>query len=287
MQGLKKPSWLKIKFPSDPNFFYVSNLVKNNHINTICQSAKCPNKSECWSSKTATFLILGNICTRNCTFCAVAKGDPDPPKNESTKILEVINQMELSYVVITSVTRDDLADGGASIFADIITQIKNKKANLNVEVLIPDFQGSSSSLKKVINAKPNVLNHNIEVPERLYPLIGRTQENYWRSINILKQAKTLGAYTKSGLMVGLGETKDEIIRTFSELRNSSCDLLTIGQYLQPSKIHASVKKFYSPKEFLQLKNIALDFGFRDVESGPLVRSSYGAFKMYKNLIKDH
>ena len=280
------PPWLKVKLASDKNFFYVFNLLKKKNLNTICQSAKCPNISECWSQKTATFLILGDRCTRGCAFCAVKKGLPSPPSlNEALRVAEAVSAMGLRYVVVTSVTRDDLPDGGASIFAATIKAIKKKDPGIKVEVLIPDFKGSEDALKTVIMALPDVLNHNLEVPESIYPLINRAIENYCCSLKVLEKAKEMGAVTKSGLMIGLGETKKEILQTFADLRGVSCDLLTIGQYLQQTKNNAHVKKYYYPLEFEQLKKIALDFGFKEVESGPLVRSSYRAHKMYNSLFK--
>lgn len=284
IQTIKKPSWLKVKFPSDPNFFYVSRILEKEKLHTICQSAKCPNISECWSKKTATFLILGDVCTRNCAFCAVKKGNPSPPLSEEPyQVTEAADQLGLRYAVITSVTRDDLPDGGASVFAKTIAALKEKIPGIKVEVLIPDFQGNNVALEIVIRAQPNILNHNIETTESSYPRINRPVENYKRSLHVLKEAKKLGAATKSGLMVGLGENKKEIIQSFSDLRKSSCDLLTIGQYLSPSRSHARVRKYYSPAEFEELRETALEFGFKDVESGPLVRSSYMAHKMYSTL----
>jgi len=280
----KKPSWLKVKFPTHKNFFYVSKLIKDNNLHTICQSAKCPNVVECWEQKTATFMILGDVCTRNCAFCAVKKGTPSPPsKDEPSHVADAAAIMGLRYVVVTSVTRDDLPDGGASLFVSTIEAVKNRIPGVKIEVLIPDFRGSTRDLFSVIKAKPDVLNHNLEVPEFLYPSINRPKENYLRSLEILKNAEEFGVPTKSGLMIGLGESKKDILQTFSDLRRAGCDLLTIGQYLQPRKNNALVKKYYSPLEFEQFKKIALDFGFKEVESGPLVRSSYRAHKMYKTL----
>jgi len=284
IQPTKKPHWLKVKFPSHENFFYVSNTLKKGKLNTICRSAKCPNVAECWSRKTAAFLILGKICTRGCAFCAVEKGFPSPPfPDEPEHVAEAVSLLGLRYAVITSVTRDDLSDGGASLFAATIRAIKERTPGIKVEALIPDFKGDEKALKQVSRAQPDILNHNLETAERLYTQINRPRKNYNRSLDVLKKAKEMGVVTKSGLMIGLGEKKEEIIRSFSDLREVFCDLLTIGQYLQPSKTHAPVRKYYSPLEFEHLKRIALDFGFRDVESGPLVRSSYKAHKMYNSL----
>lgn len=282
----RKPSWLKVKFPSSQNFFLVSQLLKEKNLHTICQSAKCPNIGECWSQKTATFLILGDICTRGCTFCAVNKGVPLPPfAEEPLRVAEAVSWMGLRYVVITSVTRDDLPDGGASLFAVTIRAVKDSMSGIKVEVLIPDFNGDEEALETVFDAEPDIINHNLETPESIYPLINRPRENYQRSLKVLAEAKEMGAITKSGLMAGLGENKEDIIRTFADLRSAGCDLLTIGQYLQPTKTSAVVQKYYTPQEFYNLKRVALDFGFIGVESGPLVRSSYKAHNLYDSLPK--
>lgn len=283
-QTKKKPPWLKVKFPSHKNFFAVSNLVEEKHLHTICQSAKCPNIGECWSQKTATFLILGDRCTRGCSFCAVSKGEPLPlSPDEPQKVADAVAWMGLRYAVITSVTRDDLLDGGASVFADTVRSLKKKVPGVKVEVLIPDFRGNQDALKTVIEAGPDITNHNLEVPESLYPRINRPQENYHRSLDVLENAHQLGATTKSGLMIGLGECKEDIFQSFVDLRTVGCDLLTIGQYLQPAKTNAPVDKYYTPREFLQFKHIALDLGFKAVESGPLVRSSYLAQRLYQSI----
>lgn len=285
-QTKKKPPWLKVRFPSHKNFFSVSNLIKEKHLHTICQSARCPNIGECWSQKTATFLILGDRCTRNCSFCAVAKGNPlSLSSDEPQKVAEAVSTMGLRYTVITSVTRDDLADGGASVFVETIKAVRDKVQGIKVEVLIPDFEGSIDSLIMILEAKPDVLNHNLEVPEILYPRINRAKKNYRRSLAVLENTHKFGATIKSGLMIGLGESKEDIFQTFVDLRGVSCDLLTIGQYLQPTKANTPVLKYYTPKEFLQLKHIALDLGFKAVESGPLVRSSYMAHKLYQSIQK--
>lgn len=259
----------------------MSNLVKEKNIHTICQSAKCPNITECWSHKTATFLILGDTCTRKCGFCAVKKGVPTSSlPDESTQVAEAVSLMGLKYTVITSVTRDDLEDGGARQFAETISKIKETSPKAKVEVLIPDFNGNTAALQTVVDAHPDILNHNLEVPLSLYPLIKRPKDSYTRSLGILKIAAEKGMVTKSGLMIGLGEKMEDILQTFSDLIHADCKLLTLGQYLQPTQKHIPVQKFYSPLEFKQLKQIALDFGFKDVISGPLVRSSFQAHKMY-------
>jgi len=284
IQEIKKPPWLKVKFPSNKNFFYVSNTLKKKGLHTICQNAKCPNISECWSQKTAAFLILGDVCTRSCRFCTVKKGVPSPLfADEPARVAEAASLLGLSYAVVTSVTRDDLPDGGASLFAQTIKALKERTPEIKVEVLIPDFKGDEKALETVVRAQPDILNHNLETTESIYPHINRPPEHYERSLNVLEKARKMGALTKSGLMVGLGEKEEEIIAFFADLRRVSCDLLTIGQYLQPTKMNSPVRKFYSPEEFEQLKEIAMDLGFRDVESGPLVRSSYRAHAMYNSL----
>jgi len=225
---------------------------------------------------------LGDTCTRSCSFCAVKKGAPSlPSADEPSRVAGAVSALDLNYIVITSVRRDDLPDGGVSFFANTIKAVKERNSGVKVEVLIPDFQGSEEALEEAIMAEPDVINHNLETVEAIYPQINRPVENYLRSLQVLNILKKKGAITKSGLMVGLGEEREEIIQTFSDLREASCDLLTIGQYLQPTRSHAPVKRYYTPLEFYQLKNVALDFGFRDVEAGPLVRSSFGAHKMYQ------
>jgi len=283
---LPKPSWLKVRLPTHGNFFHVADLLNKNQLHTICQSAKCPNISECWSARTATFLILGDTCTRNCAFCAVKKGTPFPPlADEPRRVAEAVVSLGIDYAVITSVTRDDLLDGGASIFAHTVKAVKKRKPEAKVEVLIPDFNGDKEALETVIKAGPDVLNHNLETTESRYPLIHRPPENYQRSLNILKRAKEMGALTKSGIMVGLGENEPEINRTLSDLRSVGCDLLTIGQYLQPAKSNVPVRKYYTPQEFENFKVRAHDLGFKDVEAGPLVRSSYQAQRMFHSFEK--
>ena len=281
---LKKPPWLRVKLPTHENFFYVSSLVRNRNLHTICQSARCPNISECWTNKTATFLILGDICTRNCSFCAVSHGSPSAPvEQEAAKVAESVAAMDLRYAVITSVTRDDLPDGGASHFVKVIKAIQDVCPDTRIEVLIPDFEGNTAALNTVLSANPDVLNHNLEVPESLYPAINRPPENYRRSLDVLKHAKKMGAVTKSGLMLGLGESQEDLHRALKDLREAGCDLLTIGQYLQATKNNAGVVKYYSPEEFKQIKTMALELGFSEVEAGPLVRSSYRAHKLYQDL----
>jgi lipoic acid synthetase len=280
----RKPPWLKIKLPTHENFFYVSSLVRKHNLNTICQSAKCPNVSECWSHRTATFLILGDVCTRDCSFCAVKHGTPSEDiGEEAARVAESVDAMDLRYVVITSVTRDDLPDGGASHFAAVIGAVREMRPETKIEVLIPDFKGDEEALAAVLEAGPEVLNHNLEVPESLYSQINRPQENYRRSLQVLERAKRAGAVSKSGLMVGLGETRDDMVRALRDLRGAGCQLLTIGQYLKATQNNPHVVKYYTPDEFEQLKSMALEMGFNQVEAGPLVRSSYRAHRLYEDL----
>ncbi len=282
-RSVKKPAWLKVPFPSKSGFFSVSSLLDKHNLHTICRSAKCPNIAECWTAKTATFLILGNTCTRNCAFCAVDKGTPSPVAEDEPKVVaEAAATLGLSHVVVTSVTRDDLRDGGASQFVRTIQAIRERIPGATVEVLVPDFSGSDDSLGQVVLAAPDILNHNLETTEALYPKINRPAAYYRRSLGVLEKAKEWGMVTKSGLIIGLGETEEDLFRAFSDLGQAGCDLLTIGQYLQPTRAHAPVAKYYAPEEFAKLKDIALGFGFSDVESGPLVRSSFHAHELYDN-----
>ncbi len=279
----RKPDWLKVRLPSDADYFRVSGIVKEGRLHTICQSARCPNVGECWSRRTATFLILGDTCTRACGFCAVKKGKPLPPDpGEPGRVAEAVASLGLGYAVITSVTRDDLADGGASVFARTIAAVREASPRTKVEVLIPDFQGSPEALDTVLAAGPDILNHNLETTEDLYPSIHRPEAGYRRSLAVLAAAKKKGAITKSGLMIGLGEREEDVLRTLSDLKASGCDLLTLGQYLRPATANPPVAKYYSPMEFEQLRAIALDFGFADVAAGPLVRSSYDAEKLFRS-----
>ena len=280
---IQKPPWLRRRLPSGPDYEYIRRLVDKGHLHTVCQEAKCPNIWECFSHHTATFLILGNRCTRNCRFCAVASTPVAPPDPaEPVRVAQTAQQMELKYVVVTSVTRDDLPDGGAGHFAATIRELRKHLPAALVEVLIPDFQGNSDALKMVVNARPDVLNHNIETVPRLYPTV-RPEADYHRSLGLLKKVKTLAVDmpTKSGLMLGLGETAVEIRETLEDLAGIGCDFLTLGQYLQPSRKHLPVEKFVSPEEFDDWKETALKIGFSDVASGPFVRSSYHAKKLFQ------
>lgn len=284
MNSSRKPLWLKVDLPHHPNYFSVSNLLQRKHLHTICTSAKCPNLSTCWSQKTATFLIMGDTCTRNCAFCAVNHGMPSPLEaGEPDEVAEAAAILALRYAVITSVTRDDLPDGGAVHFAAVVAALRKKIPGIIVEVLIPDFNGDSVALDTLLETRPDVLNHNLEVPRALYSRIGRPDANYRRSLAVLETAKHRNLPTKSGLMIGLGEIEEDILQALTDLRAVGCDLLTIGQYLQPGRSNPPVGKYYTPEEFDRLKNEALNLGFRDVQSGPLVRSSYRAHELYRSL----
>jgi lipoic acid synthetase len=275
---VKRPEWLKVKTSWGENYRRIKSLLSRFDLHTVCQEANCPNVSHCFEQGTATFLILGDVCTRGCKFCDVKRGDPLPvDEDEPKRLAEVVRELRLQYVVITSVTRDDLPDGGANIFAHTIREIKGQVPDCKVEVLIPDFAGSLESLEMVLKAKPDVLNHNVETIKRLYPVV-RKGADYQRSLDLLGNAKRIDEtiITKSGIMLGLGETWDEILQVMKDLKNADCALLTIGQYLSPSDDHLPVMKFYHPDEFLKLKKIGEDMGFAHVESGPLVRSSYHA-----------
>ncbi len=271
-----------MRFPSDANYFRVAELVKNSKLHTICESARCPNRGECWEKKTATFLIMGENCTRRCGFCAVAKGAPTPlDPAEPEALAEAAATLGLRYAVITSVTRDDLPDGGAAHFVRVIEAVRAKSPGTMVEVLIPDFGGKAEHLRTVLAASPEVLNHNLETVRAIYPRISRPAANYDRSLEVLRQASASGALTKSGLMVGLGESEDDIIATMKDLRQAGVDLLTIGQYLRPALHNPPVERYYEPEVFERLEKAALDMGFKAAASGPLVRSSYQAVLLYR------
>lgn len=272
----RHPDWLKVKIPGGREFVKMKKLLRSAKLHTICEEAKCPNIEECFKSGTAVFLILGNICTRDCKYCNVKSGKPlDPNSNEPCDVAVTVKQLELDYVVITSVTRDDLDDGGASFFCETIKETRKLNSDCKIEVLIPDFKGDINSLKKIIFSSPEVINHNIEVVKDLFPFI-RPQGNYEVSLNLLKNIKKFNGNikSKSGFMVGLGENEDQIIKTMKDLKDASVDFLTIGQYLQPTRKHAEIRRYYTPKEFENFKHIGLELGFEHVESGPLVRSSY-------------
>lgn len=277
----RRPPWLKVKLPSGGNFLDVLRLVDKQHLHTVCQSAHCPNIGECWNRRTATFMILGNICTRNCGFCAVDSGKPEAlDKDEPRRVAEAVNHLGLRYAVITSVTRDDLLDGGAEIFADTIREIRQHQPGCKIEVLIPDFQGDQKALDIVFQEKPDVLNHNLETVKRLYPL-ARPQADYGRSLSVLKMAAQTGLITKSGLMLGLGETDTEIKQSIHDFVAAGCRILTLGQYLQPTKKHLPIDRYVHPDEFETLRKYGLSAGLTHVEAGPLVRSSYHADEQAK------
>jgi len=278
---IPKPAWLKRRLATGVEYEKIRNLIKDRHLHTVCQEAHCPNRWECYSKQTATFLILGPGCTRNCRFCAVEARLQPPDPTEPVRVAEAIAQMKLRYAVITSVTRDDLADGGAGFFAQTIAAVRSRSPDVRIEVLIPDFKGNAAALQTVADAQPDVINHNIETVPRLYPVV-RPQADYRRSLNLLRSVKTYANRipTKSGMMLGLGEAEDEIIRSLQDLRNSLCDILTLGQYLQPTRAHLPVARYLPPEEFNRLKKTALALGFIKVASGPFVRSSYHAGELY-------
>jgi lipoyl synthase len=275
---LPKPDWLKVRAPGSPSYLRLKGLMRNLQLHTVCEEAQCPNIGECWNHGTATFMILGDVCTRACSYCAVSHGRPGPvDAGEPVRVADAIRALDLSYVVITSVDRDDLADGGASIFADTIRETRSRVPECRLEVLIPDFQGNEAALHAVLDARPDVLNHNTETVPRLYRM-ARSGGRYSRTLELLDRARRYApdVPTKSGLMVGLGEERRELIATLKDLRDVGCGILTLGQYLRPSPAHAPMIRYYHPDEFAELKAIALDLGFVHVESGPLVRSSYHA-----------
>ncbi|MCX8143582.1 MAG: lipoyl synthase [Bacteroidia bacterium] len=274
----KKPEWLKVKLPLGENYLKVRQIVDTHKLHTICQSGNCPNMGECWGSGTATFMILGNICTRSCGFCAVATGRPLPVDwDEPMRVAQSVKLMGVKHCVITSVDRDDLKDGGSIIWAETIKAIREVSPETKFECLIPDFQGKWENIKRIVDAKPDIVSHNIETVKRLTRQV-RIQAKYERSLEVLKMLKDAGMRTKSGLMVGLGETVDEIYQTIDDLAAVKVDVITIGQYLQPTAKHLPVARFVHPDEFKAFKDYALQKGFKHVESGPLVRSSYHAEK---------
>ena len=274
--SLRRPEWLKVRLGSGQNFSDVRNLVGDNKLHTVCESARCPNVGECWSRKTATFMILGDVCTRSCTFCNITTGKPPVyDLEEPQRVADAVKKLNLRHAVITSVARDDLKDGGSFIFAETIKKIREQQPGCTIEVLIPDFKGDLDALDMVLDAQPEILNHNLETVERLQgPL--RIQAKYDRSLSVLKHAKSRGFITKSGIMVGVGESYDEVYQTLADLRKIDCNILTVGQYLPPTKQHYPMERFYHPDEFAEIKKRALAMGFTHVESGPMVRSSYHA-----------
>jgi len=277
------PHWLKVKMPSGQNYNDLRHKMRESSLHTVCEEARCPNIGECWERKTATFMILGDTCTRACTYCAVNTGTPNGlDLEEPIRLAQTVESMLLNYVVITSVNRDDLPDGGAFIFSQCIKQIKKRLPECKVEVLTPDFEGNFESLATVVNAGPQTFNHNIETVRRIFPRV-RAKGNYDLSLEVLRNVKQISGsmVTKSGIMVGLGETMDEITQTMKDLRDSDVDLLTVGQYLRPSEKHAPISKWYTPDEFKNIEVSGLELGFKHVASGPLVRSSYHADEQHE------
>ena len=275
---LPKPDWLKVRAPGSPRYLRLKGLMRELNLHTVCEEAQCPNIGECWNHGTATFMILGDVCTRACSYCAVSHGRPAAVDTaEPQRVAHAIRTLDLDYVVITSVDRDDLPDGGASIFADTIRETRARLPECRIEVLIPDFQGSEAALHAVLDARPDILNHNTETVPRLYRM-ARSGGRYPRTLELLGRSRSYASDipTKSGLMVGLGEERHELIDTLEDLRRVGCGILTIGQYLRPSAAHAPMARYYHPDEFRDLKKRALEMGFVHVESGPLVRSSYHA-----------
>jgi lipoic acid synthetase len=283
MDVKRKPEWLRIDLNKGRSLDYVKEILQRFSLNTVCEEANCPNRMECFSKKTATFMILGSQCTRNCRFCNVTHGKPQPvDPEEPQNVAEAAVELGLKHVVVTSVTRDDLPDGGANHFSKVIKAIKALESDMAVEVLIPDFRGSNEALGTVVRAKPEILNHNIETVPRLYPEV-RPSALYERSLELLKRVKEMdgSVLTKSGIMVGLGEKEEEVVEVFKDLRKAGCDFLTIGQYLAPSSKHHPVVEYVTPEAFKRYKEAALNLGFSFVASAPLVRSSYNASDMLK------
>jgi lipoic acid synthetase len=279
-EGARKPAWLKVKAPGGPNYLALKHMMRDLKLHTVCEEAHCPNIGECWEHKAATFMILGDVCTRNCAYCAVAHGTPAPlDSGEPERLAAAVAQMGLQHVVITSVDRDDLPNGGAEIFAACIEAIRLRLPETSIEVLIPDFKGNPEALRIVVDARPDILNHNLETIARLYR-IARPGGRYPRALELLQRVKDLNPamLTKSGIICGLGEDWDELLVAMRDLRAAQVDILTIGQYLRPSDQHLPIARWYTPDEFAELKRYGMTIGFRHVESGPLVRSSYHAWE---------
>jgi lipoic acid synthetase len=272
----KRPDWLKVKLPTGDNYSDVRNLMREKKLNTVCEEAKCPNIAECWNHRTATFMILGDTCTRSCGFCNVKLGMPtELDLEEPRRVVDAIKQLDLRHAVITSVNRDELEDGGASIFKECIRLLREEKPDCTVEILIPDFKGEERAFDKIMRYPPDILNHNLETVKRLYHAV-RPQAKYDRSLNLIKWFKSKGMKTKSGIMVGIGETSNEVLELMKDLYSHGCNIMTIGQYLQPTKNHLPVDRFVTPEEFKMYREVGLKMGFKIVESSPLVRSSYHA-----------
>jgi lipoic acid synthetase len=274
----RRPEWLKVKAPGGETYAHLKSMMRSKSLHTVCEEAKCPNISECWNAGTATFMILGDTCTRSCGFCAVKTGRPmQLDEHEPLHVAEAIQQMNLKHAVITSVNRDERADGGASIWAETINKVKELNPGLTIEVLIPDFKGKMENLQKVIDTRPDVLNHNTETVPSLYKKV-RPQGKYHWTLSVLKECKSQGLRTKTGIMLGLGEEKTELLQVMQDLREVGVNVLTLGQYLQPTKNHLPVDRFVHPDEFNEYRETGLQMGFDIVESGPLVRSSYHAVR---------
>jgi len=272
----RKPSWLRAKLPNGPGYAHVRKLVDDNELHTVCQSAQCPNMGECWSRGTATVMILGNICTRSCRFCNIETGKPaEVDLGEPARVADAVAKMNLKHCVITSVARDELADGGAAAWAATIRAVRHRNPSCAIEVLISDMKGRTKDIDTILDAKPDILNHNIETIERLQKVV-RVQAQYERSFSVLRHAKSRGFTTKSGIMLGVGETKEEIAQTLRDLHQNKVDIITIGQYLQPTSRHLPVDRWVTPEEFIEWKEYGLSIGLGVVESGALVRSSYHA-----------
>jgi lipoic acid synthetase len=274
---LKRPEWLKVRVPSGQEYVRLDGIMRSHRLHTVCEEARCPNMGECWNSGTATFMILGDICTRSCGFCAIKTGRPDYGLDwdEPRRVVEAVELMKIRHAVITSVNRDERKDGGAPIFAETIRLIHDRVPTCSVEVLIPDFKGNEEALNIVLDAKPDILNHNLETVPRLYRTV-RPQANYEQSLQVLERSKLRGSVTKTGLMLGIGERTEEVLEVLKDVRAVDADILTLGQYLQPTKDHLPIDRYVHPDEFRMLKEEGLKLGFRHVESGPLVRSSYHA-----------
>lgn len=276
----RKPPWLKVPAPGGPTYLALKRLMRDRALHTVCEEAHCPNIGECWEHRAATFMILGAVCTRNCAYCAVTHGTPAAlDEDEPARLAAAVEELGLRHVVITSVDRDDLPNGGAEIFAAAITEIRRRTPETSVEVLIPDFKGSERALRLVVDARPDILNHNLETIERLYRL-ARPGGRYARALELLGRAKVLdpGLFTKSGIMCGLGEDWDELVGAMRDVRAQGVDILTLGQYLRPSRDHLPIARYYTPDEFAELRRLGREMGYRHVEAGPLVRSSYHAWE---------
>ncbi|MEI8133655.1 MAG: lipoyl synthase [bacterium] len=275
-QRQPRPDWLKVRIPSGENYSRLIGIMREHDLHTVCEEARCPNVAECWNSGTATFMILGDTCTRSCGFCAVKTGRPTfLDTEEPTRVADAARLMDLKHVVITSVNRDELPDGGASVFAETIRATRRANPKTRIEVLIPDFKGNDASLQLIFDARPDILNHNTETVPSMYRMV-RPQAKYQWSLKVLRRAKEEGFISKTGIMLGLGESREELVRVMADLVEIKVDILTLGQYLQPTPHHLPVARFLHPEEFKELHDIGMDMGFRNVESGPLVRSSYHA-----------